>query len=363
MSFLSPEAYANLLEKIKENPMNTQGRFSYNVPMSQQTWLQVGGPLGCLFTPQNWQDLQIFLQFINNLNPQSTQKHREDMLNMISSGGKPLALGAGSNVLVRDGGMPQDILVKFGRGFHQIAFFPPNHCPIAEDLHLMDHDHSKNSLPSNLTSNVLVYFGAGLLDRFVAQFCQSKGLSGLEFLYTIPGTIGGGLFMNAGCFGHDFSTCLVGALVMDPQGKVHYKSKKDLHYGYRSCSLVPGWFFLGGYFFLQCKDPLEIAVTMDNAIEQRNETQPTHVKTGGSTFGNPPGYSAWRLIDQEGFRGKTRGHASFSSKHCNFLINEGGASAQDLEFLGQEAQDAVLRNKNQWLEWEIVRWGKPRIVS
>lgn len=365
----SPSFLFSKLKNIFQEDLHLQGRFSYDMPMEQHTWFQVGGPLGCLFCPKNWRDLQYFLGLLSQQDLPSFLYHREDVMNMTSSHFMALPLGAGSNLLVRDGGMPQDILVKLGKGFHQVHIFPQGHKPKAEDIFLLDAEDAHKDQgeekeeiqEKDLSEKVLAYFGASLLDRYVAQFCQSRGFSGLEFLYTIPGTIGGGLFMNAGCFGADFSTHLVGALVMDPQGDVHYKSKESLHYGYRSCSLKPGWFFLGGYFSLTPDNPLKIAEKMEDHVRQRNETQPTHVKTGGSTFGNPPGFSAWSLVDAMGFRGKTLGKAQWSPKHCNFLVNQGGASAQDLETLGQETQEEVLKKKGAYLPWEIVRWGKKKL--
>jgi UDP-N-acetylmuramate dehydrogenase len=150
---------------------------------------------------------------------------------------------------------------------------------------------------------------------------------------------------------------LLQAWVMDPMGKIHVLMTKDLHYGYRSCGLPPGWVFLGGRFRCTASHPHVVAKTMAEMMEMRERTQPTQVKTGGSTFTNPAEGPAWRWIDQAGFRGKKRGHAMFSEKHCNFLINLGHCTALDLETLAEDARKAVYEKTGILLQWEIVRWG------
>jgi UDP-N-acetylmuramate dehydrogenase len=230
--------------------------------------------------------------------------------------------------LVRDGGVDHPV-IKLGRGFHQFTV-----------------EHTD------------VFVGAGLPDRIVAERCQALGLSGLEFLFTIPGTIGGALRMNAGCYGAETADRLVSVEVMDPKGIRYTLSIKEITYGYRFCSVPEDWVFLGARFRCISAKPEKIAKTMLTFSQQREDTQPTHVRTGGSTFANPDGYAAWELIDAVGYRGKKRGGASISQKHCNFLINEGDATAADLEGLGEEARQKVLADKGIALSWEIDRWGK-----
>jgi UDP-N-acetylmuramate dehydrogenase len=283
------------------------GRIEANVPLSTITWLSVGGAAEYIFYPQDSDDLALFLSLF-------PEKER-------------FVLGAGSNILVRDGGVP-GIVIKIGRGFRQ---FKPG--------------------------ENYVDLGAGLLDRYVAQQCQMLGLSGFEFMITIPGTIGGGLAMNASCYGSSFADRLIHAWVMDPDGKTHIMTPEALNYEYRFCGLPQGWFFLGGRFRCTPSHPDLIAATMAEMMEMREQTQPTQVKTGGSTFANPAEGPAWQWIDQVGFRGKKVGQAMFSEKHCNFLINLGNCTALDLESLAEEARKAVYEQTGILLRWEIVRWG------
>jgi UDP-N-acetylmuramate dehydrogenase len=260
-----------------------------------------------VFHPSNAEDLSQFLQHF----PQKEW----------------FVLGAGSNILARDGGI-SGVVVKIGKGFRQFRVTPE-----------------------------YVDLGAGLLDRYVAQRCQMLGFSGLEFMTTIPGTIGGGLAMNASCYGGSFADRLIHASVMDPQGKKHILSVDELNYGYRSCGLPAGWTFLSGRFRYTQSNPNAVTQTMDEMLEMREKTQPTKVKTGGSTFANPKEGAAWYLLDKAGFRGKSWGQAMFSEKHCNFLINLGASSGAELENLGEAAKKAVQEQFGITLQWEIVRWG------
>ena len=284
------------------------GRIEHHVPLSKMTWLRVGGEASCMFHPNDAQDLSEFLQ-------QFPQKNTH-------------ILGAGSNILVRDGGVA-GCVIKMGKGFRTFH---------ATDTH--------------------IDVGAGLLDRYVADRCQKLGLSGLEFMTTIPGTIGGGLAMNASCYGAGFADRLVHANVMDPFGKIHILLPQELNYGYRSCGLPSGWIFLSARFLCTPSEPDGIALTMAEMDLQRKKTQPIMVKTGGSTFANPQKGSAWEWLDQAGFRGKKLGQAMFSEKHCNFLINQGHATAHDLETLAEQAKQAVFDQSGIALQWEIVRWGE-----
>lgn len=293
---------------IPLNSATISGRIEHNVPLSKMTWLRVGGEASCMFHPKDAQDLSAFLQKFPQENP--------------------LILGAGSNILVRDGGVAGWV-IKIGKGFRTFQ---------ASEHH--------------------VDVGAGLLDRYVADQCQKLGLSGLEFMTTIPGTIGGGLSMNASCYGTDFADRLVHANVMDPFGKTHILLPQELNYGYRSCGLPSGWIFLGARLMCTPSNPEDIALTMADMHLQREKTQPTMVKTGGSTFANPQQGPAWKYIDQAGFRGKKLGQAMFSEKHCNFLINQGHATAHDLETLAEQAKQAVFDQSGIALQWEIVRWGE-----
>lgn len=283
------------------------GRLEKNVSMKKYTWLSVGGPVLAMFTPDNEQDL------VDLLKDRAFETY--------------LVMGAGSNLLVRDGHLDACV-IKMGRGL---------------DTFILEGDELE--------------LGAGLFDWQVSQLCHQNGLSGFEFLSTIPGTIGGGMAMNAGCYGAEFSDRLLWAWVMDEQGGKHQLKVQELGYGYRSCQLPKGWIFLGGRFKGVQSHPDAIAKTIEKHWQDRHNTQPSKVKTGGSTFANPPGHKAWELIDRAGFRGKILGGAQFSEKHCNFLINMGDATAADLENLAENARTQVALDTGIDLKLEIVRWG------
>jgi UDP-N-acetylmuramate dehydrogenase len=289
-------------------PKDLQGRLMPLVSMASMTWLGVGGQASWVYHPHDPDDLARVLR----LWPRNYPVY---------------VLGAGSNLLVRDGGL-DGLVIKLGRGFRQFV-----------------------------RQTEGLFLGAGLLNRYVTQQCQVLGLGGLDFMNTIPGTIGGGLAMNAGCYGSCFADHVVWARVMDPQGNVCDLSVSDLGYGYRTCQLAPGWLFLGALFRVSPEDPLAIAERMNLFSAHRENTQPLQVKTGGSTFANPPQASAWSLIDAAGFRGQVLGDAQFSDKHCNFLINRGAATAWQLETLAERARQSVKELSGIDLHWEIVRWG------
>lgn len=288
-------------------PPTLQGRLDHNVSMAKMTWLCAGGAAPWVYHPCDAEDLGRFVQFWNQRSPL-------------------YVIGAGSNLLVRE--QLDGAVIKLGRGFRHFQ----------------------------LTEEGLV-LGAGLLNRYVTQQCQTLGLGGLEFMNTIPGSIGGGLAMNAGCYGSCVADRLIWARVMDPVGHTHCLSVAELNYGYRTCGLPQGWFFLEAMFRVHREDPAVIGERMAQWLGQREATQPLHVKTGGSTFANPPHHSAWKLIDHVGFRGKRLGDAQFSQKHCNFLINRGQATAWELETLAERAKQAVHNQFGISLQWEIVRWG------
>ena len=283
-----------------------RGQWLLNQALKDHTWLAVGGPC-TLFYPADQEDLRFFLKNYQ---------------------GSYHILGSGSNILVQDEGLP-GVVIKLSKTFRHITVLPGN----------------------RLEAEV------GVPDRFLAQFCQQEGLSGLEFLYTIPGNIGGALAMNAGCYGSEISDVLEAAQVMDPEGNMHTFNTRELHYTYRQCGLPKNWIFLKAIFKVRPQDPIEILNTMQSFALKRKETQPLQVKTGGSTFRNLENQGAWKLIDAVGGRGLTRGQAKFSEKHCNFLINMGQAKAQDLWELGQEVRRRVWIHKNILLTWEILRWG------
>ncbi len=285
------------------------GTQHWDFPLSRYTWFRVGGPTPVLFSPESIEELSHFVKIYPHT---------------------PFILGAGSNLLVRDGGIPS-VVIKLGKPFH--TFVVHEGC---------------------------VELGAGLLGRFVAQKCQESGHGGLGFLYTIPGTIGGALSLNAGCYGYEIQDVFLKALAMDPKGEIHMLTPDDMGFSYRHCSVPPGWIFLKAWLRIHPEDPEDGAKKLAEYTQKRDETQPqTGTRTGGSTFKNPPGLFAWKLIDAVGYRGKHLGGAQFSPKHCNFLVNTGNATAADLERLGEDARMAVLHQLGVDLHWEIMRVGVP----
>lgn len=286
-----------------------RGRYTANVPMAPMTWFKVGGPAEVVFRPADEEDLAVFLACKPADVPVTV-------------------LGLASNVLVRDGGVP-GVVVRLGRGFARI----------------------------NVTGEE-VEAGAAALDLNVARIALEYGLSGLEFLSGIPGSIGGALRMNAGAFGAELGDVLTQARVLDPAGKAHWIARDDLGLGYRRCAVPDNWIFLGARLRGCPGDPATIARRMQEIRVMREVNQPTRTPTGGSTFTNPPGTRAWELIDQAGCRGLRFGGAMVSDKHCNFLVNTGSATAADLEGLGETVRVRVREASGMDLKWEIRRIGK-----
>ncbi len=303
-----PEAVAteNLLERLPK----VRGKLIANQPMAALTWFRVGGPADVVFLPEGEDDLAQFLE-----------KTPEDI--------PVTCIGVGSNLLVRDGGIA-GVVVRLGKGFAKIG---------AEE-------------------GARLRAGAGALDVSVAKAAAEAGIAGLEFLVGIPGSIGGALRMNAGSYGAETRDILVEAVALDRRGRRHVIPLKDMGFSYRT-SQVPGDFiFVEALFQGKPGAPEDIRPRMDEISAAREKTQPIREKTGGSTFKNPEGGKAWKLIDAAGGRGLTRGDAQFSPLHCNFMINRGDATAADLEGLGEEVRARVRENSGVTLEWEIKRVGR-----
>jgi UDP-N-acetylmuramate dehydrogenase len=289
---------------------NVRGRLTADAPLAQVTWFRVGGPAEVLFRPADLEDLSGFLA--------------------AKPGDVPVTvIGVASNLLVRDGGI-KGVVIRLGRGFVDIA-----------------------------ASGEALLAGAGALDLNVAITAREAGLAGLEFLSGIPGTVGGGLRMNAGAYGSEFKNVLLGAVALDAQGARHELAPADIKLSYRHCGLPEDWIFVAARFAGTKGDPLAIARRMNEIQSAREESQPIRARTGGSTFANPPGRKAWELIDAAGCRGLKRGGAMVSEKHANFLINTGDATAADLEALGEEVRARVLASSGVALDWEIRRVGVP----
>ncbi|TCS62196.1 UDP-N-acetylmuramate dehydrogenase [Varunaivibrio sulfuroxidans] len=285
-----------------------RGRLSENADLSKNTWFRVGGPAEVLFKPADAEDLAAFLRGCPG-----------DVAVTV--------IGVGSNILVRDGGVP-GVVVRLGRGFVDI------------DVHGEE-----------------ITVGAGALDASVALTALKEGLGGFEFLSGIPGAVGGALRMNAGAYGADMKAVVIAADAVDRTGTVHRLSGDDLGFGYRHCAVPEDWIFTRAHMRGRRTARRDIQAAMDAIRSAREDAQPLRTPTGGSTFRNPEGYKAWELIDRAGCRGLKRGGAMVSEKHCNFLINMGDATARDLEMLGEEVRARVLKICGVRLQWEIRRIG------
>ena len=287
-----------------------RGRLTANAPIGRQTWFGVGGAAEVMFRPADAQDLVDFLAVLPSEIPVTV-------------------IGVGSNLLVRDGGIP-GVTIRLGRGFANIAIA-----------------HGE------------VRAGAGALDRIVAYAAAEAELAGLEFLSGIPGTIGGTLRMNAGAYGTEIKDVLVSATAIDRNGRSHVIDSASMKFAYRHCGVDCEWVFLEARLHGIAYSRAEIDKRLISIREMREASQPVRARTSGSTFANPPGEAAWRLIDVVGCRGLRRGGAMVSQKHANFLINTGSATAADIESLGEEVRLRVYEMTGVVLEWEIHRIGLP----
>lgn len=289
-----------------------RGKLSANASLADVTWFRVGGPAQVMFIPADEADLAYF------------RKHLPRDVPMY-------VIGLGSNLLVRDGGVP-GVVVRLGRGFGEIK----------------------------IEDGGRLRAGTAVPDVKVARAAAEAGIRGLAFYRGIPGSIGGALRMNAGAHGHETKDCLVGARAIDPAGTVHVLSLADMGFTYRHSAIPSDWIFTDATFEGQPGDPGEILKEMDAVAEYREKNQPIKERTGGSTFKNPPGNSAWKLIDQAGCRGLRVGGAKVSEMHCNFLINDKQATGEDVETLGETVRARVGATSGVTLDWEIIRLGVPK---
>ncbi|MFN0191702.1 MAG: UDP-N-acetylmuramate dehydrogenase [Aestuariivirga sp.] len=289
-----------------------RGRLEPNASLAEFTWFRVGGPAEVLFSPADEADLAEFLKAA----PKDIPVY---------------PIGVGSNLLVRDGGV-KGVVVRLGRGFSGLGA-EPNHRLRA---------------------------GAAVLDVRAARFAAEHGIDALTFLRGIPGTIGGALRMNGGAYGGETKDVLAESRAVDRSGNIIVLSNADMHYSYRHCGAPEDFIFTEALFQGRPGDPATIAAAMDKITESREATQPVKTRTGGSTFKNPPGQKSWQLIDKAGMRGFAVGPARVSEMHCNFLINEGGATAAQIEELGETVRRRVKETSGIDLEWEIKRIGEAR---
>jgi UDP-N-acetylmuramate dehydrogenase len=287
-----------------------RGRLTEGAALSAVTWFRVGGPADVLFKPADIEDLAQFLR----------AKPADVPVTVI---------GVGSNLLVRDGGI-EGVVIRLGRGFTDIR--------------------------ANGTS---LSAGAGALDLNVALSARDAGIGGLEFLSGIPGTIGGALRMNAGAYESDVSQVFQHADALNAKGELHRLGSIEMGFTYRHCAVPEDWIFVAGTFAGRPDDPKAIHARIQEIQSRREESQPIRARTGGSTFVNPTGHKAWKLIDDAGCRSLRKGAAMVSDKHCNFLINTGDATAADIEALGEEVRRRVRDRSGIELTWEIRRIGRP----
>lgn len=287
-----------------------RGQVLENESLAPFTWFRVGGPADAVVLPQDEDDLAMLLRDV----PQDVPV---------------TALGVGSNLLVRDGGVT-GIVIRFANDFNKIEELPDSRLKV----------------------------GTGALDANVAKAAAKAGIAGLEFLRGIPGTIGGALRMNAGSYGCELKDVFECATAIDRHGTQHILSWDDMGFAYRKTAVPEDFLFTGAIVTGTPGNPDEITARMDEIMAAREASQPIRSKTGGSTFKNPPDQKSWQLIDKAGGRGLTVGDAQVSEKHCNFLINKGNATADDLETLAELVRAKVKETSGIALEWEIRRIGR-----
>ena len=303
----SRDLFASLSAVLPE----LRGRLAAGSQLKDYTWFRVGGPAEVLFSPADEADLAYFMQSLPADVPITT-------------------IGLGSNLLVRDGGI-EGVVIRLGRGFNEIKVEEGNRLRV----------------------------GTAVPDMKVARAAAEAGIAGLSFYRGIPGGVGGALRMNGGAHGTETCDVLIEARAVDRAGDLHVLPVADMHYTYRHCGAPEDYIFTQALFQGRAGEKDKILAEMDEIAAYREEVQPIKSRTGGSTFKNPLGNKSWQLIDAAGCRGLAVGDAKVSELHCNFLINEGSASAADLETLGETVRARVKETSGIQLEWEIKRLGKP----
>lgn len=287
-----------------------QGKLTANAPLAPLVWFKSGGAAEWLFEPKDLADLQGFLRDLDPKMP-------------------VMALGLGSNLIVRDGGVP-GVVVRLGKAFAKVA----------------------------KSAELTLDCGGGASGILVSSTARDNGIAGLEFLRSIPGTVGGFVRMNGGAYGGEVKDILVDCDVVLRDGSLVTLPVADLHYTYRHSELPAGAIVVAARFKGRPGQPADIQAEMDRISASREASQPLRSKTGGSTFKNPEGHKAWALVDEAGCRGLTLGGAQVSEKHTNFLLNLGDATSADIEALGEEVRKRVKAKSGVELEWEIQRVGR-----
>jgi UDP-N-acetylmuramate dehydrogenase len=306
---LEVAAFPDITPDLKAAMPDLRGRLLANQSLAELTWFRVGGPAQILFTPSDEDDLAYFLARL----PQELSVY---------------VVGVGSNLIVRDGGIPGVVIRLSPRGFGETN--------AADDI---------------------VSAGTAALDKRVAETAAAANLGGLEFLFGIPGSIGGALRMNAGANGNETKDILIEATGIGRDGRRHTFTNADMKFVYRNSGVDPSIIFTAARFRGTVTANEAIRARMNEVQQHRETAQPIREKTGGSTFKNPPDHSAWKLIDAAGCRGLRVGGAQVSEMHCNFLINTGNATGHDIETLGETVRNRVKENSGIELHWEIKRIG------
>ena len=301
--------FPDITPDLKAAMPKLRGRLLANQSLAELTWFRVGGPAQVLFTPVDEDDLAYFLE-------------------RLAAGLPVYVVGVGSNLIVRDGGMPGVVIRLAPRGFGETS-----------------------------TEGDTVSAGAAALDKRVAETAAAANISGLEFFFGIPGTIGGALRMNAGANGAETKDVLIKATGVGRDGRKHTFTNAEMKFVYRNAGVDPSIIFTSARLRGKAATSEAIRVRMNEVQAHREAAQPIREKTGGSTFQNPPGKSAWKLIDAAGCRGLRVGGAQVSEMHCNFLINTGDATGHDIETLGETVRTRVKENSGIELHWEIKRIG------
>ncbi len=295
----------NLISQIKDIQNKISGEIQFDKNLSKYSWFNLGGPAKVIFQPKTLNELSIFLKNVEGFS-------------------KIKVLGAGSNTLIRDGGF-DGIIIKLGKSFSHLSLFDEN----------------------------TIIAGASVSDKKVSDFALENSLSGFEFLSCIPGTIGGGIRMNSGCYGEDISKILVSVQLMDLSGNMRVIYSSDIKFSYRNCDLDSKLIFISATFKGKKDDQSKIKKKLNDLIKKKKNDQPTNIKTCGSTFKNPENKKAWELIKSSGCVGMNVGDAGISEKHCNFFVNKGNAKSSDLENLIYKVKNKVFDKTGINLELEL----------
>jgi len=295
----------SLISSLQEIKSKITGKILFNESLSKLSWFNIGGPTKVLFKPKSLKDLSTFLKTLNG-------KYNIKVL------------GAGSNTLIRDGGF-DGVIIKFDKSFSHLSLFDQN----------------------------TIIAGASTLDKNLSEFATENSLSGFEFLSCIPGSVGGGIKMNSGCYGENFSKILVSVQTIDLNGNIKIFQSSDIKFYYRGTNLDNNLIFISATFKGKKDNKLNIKQKVANLVERKRKTQPSKIKTCGSTFKNPENGKAWKLIKDSDCAGLRVGEASISKDHCNFFINNKNATSQDLEELIYQVKKKVFNKNGVNLELEI----------